>query len=92
MLSSLLNNVPNRRRPLKSPLLRTGADYKRKFGMFLDLADSPNGGYFPVMAAANLYFQQLLDAKDKVLNGQAAPRQALAEVRARVQRELDRYR
>lgn len=92
LFASQINNVPNRRSTLKSPQLRTGLDYKRKFSIFLDLADSPNSGYFPVLPVANLYGTELITARDLVLNGQKTPAQALDDVRVRVQRELDRYR
>lgn len=91
LFASLMNNVPNRRSALRSPTLREGADYKKKFGVFLDLADTPNAGCFPPLPVANLYNAELNTARDLVLNGDKTPDRAMADVRARVQRELDRY-
>jgi multiple sugar transport system substrate-binding protein len=92
LFAGKMNNVPNIRRALKAPELRTGADYKRKFGVFLDLADSPNGGHFPALPVAGLYNSELSTAMDLALNGEKPPARALADARVRVQRELDRYR
>lgn len=92
LFAGLMNNVPNRRSALHSPALRTGADYKSRFAVFLDLADSPNAGSFPAIPVANLYNSELNTARDLVLNGEKTPAKALADVRVRVQRELDRYR
>lgn len=92
LFASSMNNVPNLRRALKSPVLRTGADYKEKFAVFLDLADSPNGGIFPAIPVASLYNNELNTARDLTLMGEKSAQSALADVRVRVQRELDRYR
>jgi len=92
LFASAMNNVPNRRSALRAKELREGANYKQKFSVFLDLADSPNGGHFPALPVANLYNNELTTARDLVLDGQKTPAQALADVRVRVQRELDRYR
>lgn len=91
LFASAMNNVPNRRSALRAKELRVGADYKEKFGVFLDLADSPNGGHFPALPVANLYNNELTTARDLVLDGQKTSARALADVRTRVQRELDRY-
>ncbi|HXG24920.1 MAG TPA: ABC transporter substrate-binding protein [Chthonomonadales bacterium] len=92
LFASLMNNVPNQRSALRLPELRRGAPYKEKFGVYLDLADSPNGGHFPALPVANLYNSELNTALSLVLDGQKTPQQALRDVRIRVQRELDRYR
>jgi len=91
MFAEAMNNVPNMRRLLNSKRLREGADYKRKFGVFLDLADSPNGGHFPALPISGLYNNELATARDLALAGEKTPEQALRDARLRVQRELDRY-
>jgi len=92
MFADAMNNVPNQRRLLKAPRLREGADYRRKFGVFLDIADSPRGGSFPALPVSGLYNNELMTARDLVLAGVKTPEKALRDVRIRVQRELDRYR
>ena len=92
LYASMMNNVPNIRSALGSRQLREGADYRRKFSVFLDLADSPNGAHFPALPVANLYSSEIATAVDLALGGTKQPAQALADVRRRVQRELDRYR
>lgn len=84
-----MNNVPNTRSALRASLLRSGATFRRQFGHFLDLADSPNAAYFPAMPTASLYMSQMSNATDKALYGEQAPAQALAYVRIRVQKEQD---
>lgn len=92
LFAEAMHNVPNRRSALQNAALRAGADYKWKFGVFLDLADSPNGGHFPALPVANLYNSELVAAHDLVLEGRKTSREAFNDVRIRVQRELDRYR
>jgi multiple sugar transport system substrate-binding protein len=92
LYASLMNNVPNQRGVLQSPTLREGAPYREKFRVFLDLAGTPNSGSFPALPVANLYNAELATARDLVLNGEKTPERALADVRIRVQRELDRYK
>lgn len=91
MFADAMNNVPNQRRLLHAKLLREGADYRRKFAVFLDIADSPRGGHFPALPVSALYNNELITARDLVLAGVKTPEQALRDVRIRVQRELDRY-
>ncbi len=91
LYAGLNNNVPNQRSALKSPALRTGAPYKEKFGIFLDLSDSPNAAAFPALPVSNLYNAELFTARDLALSGDKTPADALRDVRVRVQRELDRY-
>lgn len=92
MFADSMNNVPNQRRLLKARRLREGADYRRKFSVFLDIADTPRAGHFPALPVSALYNNELLTARDLVLAGAKTPEQALRDVRVRVQRELDRYR
>lgn len=84
-----MNNVPNMRAALHSPLLREGTAFRRAYGKFCDLADSPNAAFFPALPSASLYMNQLGNATDRVLYGEATPEQALAKVQARVQKEED---
>ena len=84
-----MNNVPNMKAALQAPSLRTGSAFRRQYGLFCDLADSPNAAYFPAMPAASLYMSEINNAVDKVLYGEMQPAQALAQVRIRVQKEQD---
>jgi ABC-type sugar transport system, periplasmic component len=92
LFAKVMNGVPNQRSVLKNKELRTGEPYKEKYGIFLDLADSPNAAAFPTVPVANLYNAELLTARDLALSGDKKPLEALRDVRVRVQRELDRYR
>jgi len=92
LFAGMMNNVPNLRSALRSPVLRQGGDYKKKYAIFLDLADTPNAGCFPAIPVSNLYSAELNTARDLVLNGEKTPEKALRDVRIRVQRELDRYK
>jgi len=92
LFASLMNNVPNRRSALKAEELRTGELYKERFGVFLDLADSPNAGHFPPLPVANLYNAEMGNANESIMEGAKTPEQAFGDVYRRVQRELDRYR
>ena len=89
MFAHDMNNVPNTRAALQSPTLRTGPAFRRQFGHFLDLADSPNAAYFPAMPTASLYMSQMSNATDKALYGEQTPAQALANARRIVQKEQD---
>jgi multiple sugar transport system substrate-binding protein len=92
LFAGAMNNVPNRKSSLHSPVLRTGAPYKAQYSKFLDLAETPNGANFPTIPAANLYYTQMYDMLDTVLAGQKTPEQALRDVRVKVQKELDKYK
>ena len=89
MFAHDMNNVPNMRTVLHDPQLRTGPPFRKRYAVFLDLADSPNAGYFPALPVASRYINEMSTAIDRVLFGEKMPAQALAEVRARVQKELD---
>ncbi len=91
LFADAMNNVPNTISALKSPTLRTGAPYRQKFATFLDLAEGTNGGVFPALPVANLYYNELLNALDIILDGSKTPTQAMKDVRIRVQQELDKY-
>jgi hypothetical protein len=84
-----MNNVPNQRSAIRSRALRTGQMFRPRYAMFLDLADSPNAAYFPAIPVGNMYHNQIMTAKDQILYGAKTPAQALADVRLRVQKELD---
>jgi ABC-type glycerol-3-phosphate transport system substrate-binding protein len=89
MFAHDMNNVPNQRVALKAPTLRTGPAFRREYASFLDLADSPNATFFPVLPVTSLYMNQMNTAIDKILYGDMSSAQALGKVRARVQKELD---
>jgi multiple sugar transport system substrate-binding protein len=85
-----MNNVPNMRSALQAPALRTGPPFRKNYSVFLDLATSPNGNAFPIISVTSYYQNQMSNAIDKVLYGEKTPAQALADVRLRVQKEMDR--
>jgi ABC-type glycerol-3-phosphate transport system substrate-binding protein len=89
MFAHDMYNVPNARAALKSPVLRTGQPFRARYALYLDMADDPRAGYFPVTPVASLYMNQLSTATDQVLFGDKTSQQALTEVRLRVQKELD---
>lgn len=90
LFARAMNNVPNQRTALTHPQLRTGTVFRRKASVYFELADSPNAGNHPVLPVTNLYINQLSTAIDRVMYGERAATEALAEVRVRVQKELDR--
>jgi len=91
-LARTLHGVPNQREALVDPSLRTGEPWRPLFGRFLDLADSPRASHFPPLPVAALYQSELNAAFDAVRYGRLTPEPALAAVRVRVQREMDKYR
>ena len=92
MYANLNNNVPNTLSALKNAELRQGPPYKQKYIKFVELADTPNSGYFPVIPVSGLYNSEMLTARDVALSGDKTPEQALKDVKKRVQRELNKYR
>src|ERR1041384_6480245 len=91
LFADAMNNVPNRITALHSPVLRTGPAYRQKFTTFLDLGESKNVGVFPALPASSLYYNELLNALDLILDGSKSPADAMKDVRIRVQQELDKY-
>ena len=91
LFASTMHGVPNLRSALRANQLRAGKPYRAKFAKYMDLAETPNGFHFPALPVANLYSTQLGDAWDFVLEGRKSAKQALADVRLRVQRELERF-
>ncbi len=89
MFAHDMYNVPNARSAIKSPVLRTGQPFRTRYAIYLDMADDPRAGYFPVTPVASLYMNELSTATDQVLFGDKTPGQALTAVRVRVQKELD---
>jgi len=92
LLADTLHGVPNIRAALHIRSLREGEPWRVQFGKFMDLSDSPNATHFPPMPVASLYLSEITSAQDAICYGRKTPKQALAEVRVRVQREMDRYR
>ena len=90
LFAHAMNNVPNQKSVLHAPELRQGAPFRKRYGVFLDMAEQGKSGYFPPLSVSNLYANQLTNAIDGVLFGQKNPEQALREVRERVQAEMDR--
>jgi multiple sugar transport system substrate-binding protein len=91
MLADTLHNVPNIRSVTRDPTLRQGASWRPYFGRFMDLADSPNAQFFPVLPVASIYVNQLANAVDSVCYGNKGPQQALHAVSVRVERQMDQY-
>jgi multiple sugar transport system substrate-binding protein len=89
MFARALNNIPNMRVALRAPVLREGAPYRHRFAYLMDLADRAKPAYFPVLSATSFYENQWVAAQDRVAYGDKTPAQALADVRVRVQKELD---
>lgn len=89
MFAHDMNNVPNSRQALKAPELRNGPPFRKKYSLYLDLADSPNAAFFPAIPVTSFYQNQLATAIDRILLDERTAEQALAEVRQRVQKELD---
>jgi multiple sugar transport system substrate-binding protein len=89
MFAHDMYNVPNTRAAIKSPVLRTGQPFRTRYALYLDMADDPRAGYFPVTPVASLYMNELSTASDQVLFGDKTPQQALTEVCVRVQKELE---
>lgn len=87
-----MNGVPNIRASLKEPTLRHDEPWRPTYARFMDLADSPNATHFPPMPVASLYINEITNAADAVRYGRTSPEAALAGVRERVQREMDKYR
>ncbi len=91
LFADAMHGVPNVKRVLANRSLRTGDPWRVQFGKYMDLAPSPTAGHFPVLPVASLYSSSLTDAVDFIMEGTKPIRRALADVRVRVQRELDRY-
>jgi multiple sugar transport system substrate-binding protein len=89
LFAGAMNNVPNQRSAIHASELRTGRPFRPRYALFLDLAGSPNADFFPALPVGNLYRNQIVTAKDQVLYGTKTPAQALADVRKRVQKEMD---
>ena len=103
MFASKLNNVPNLRSELTAPRLTTDPPYTPKskddrdpnswrpeFGQFLALADSPTATSFPSMPVASMYVNEIGNAFDQVGYGRKTPKQALAGINKRIQKEMDK--
>ena len=78
-----------------SPLRKVSAEFWEKhphpyIKLFRDLAGSPNVAFAPKMAVQLEYQREMNNAFDRVRLGSATPTQALADVRSRIQRSLDR--
>jgi multiple sugar transport system substrate-binding protein len=89
MFARAINNIPNMRAAIRAPELRFGAAYRKRFATLMDLAARAKPAYFPVLPVTSLYLNQMSTALDRIAYNERTPAQALAEVRVRVQRELD---
>ena len=65
--------------------------WKEAFGVFMDVATSPNARHFPVTPVSGLYQNELATAADYVRFGNRSPEEALGAVEARVGREARRW-
>jgi multiple sugar transport system substrate-binding protein len=82
-----MHGIPNLLAARRTPSLRTGADWKPKYALFMDLATSPNARHFPTTPVSGLYQYELTNAADFVRFGARTPSDALADVQRRVSRE-----
>jgi multiple sugar transport system substrate-binding protein len=82
-----MHGIPNLLSARKMPSLRTGADWKPRYALFMDLATSPNARHFPTTPVSGLYQYELTNAADFVRFGARTPVEALADVQRRVARE-----
>jgi ABC-type glycerol-3-phosphate transport system substrate-binding protein len=78
-----------------SPLRQVSAEFWEKhphpyITLFRDLAESPHVAYAPKTGVLREYQREMANAFDTVRNLRAEPAEALAEVRTRMQRSLDR--
>jgi multiple sugar transport system substrate-binding protein len=91
MFAYTLHNVPNMRAELHDPKLRMGEPWRPYYARFLDLAGTANAATFPVLPVAALYSNEVGNAFEAVCYGSKQPAQALADVKRRVQPEMDKY-
>lgn len=82
-----MHGIPNLLAARKTLSLRTGAGWKPKYALFMDLASSPNARHFPTTPVSGLYQYELTNAADFVRFGARTPTQALGDVQRRVSRE-----
>lgn len=87
-----LNNVPNTRSALRRPRLITGSEARRNFGKFWVIAQNEHARGFPVSPIGQLYQDELGRATEFVMFGTKTPEAALADVQAKVERELSAQR
>jgi multiple sugar transport system substrate-binding protein len=92
LFARAMNNVPNQKAVLHAPELREGAPFRKKYSVFLDLAEQGKSAYFPPLPVSNLYMNQMNNAIDEILLGMKPTAQALREVRERVQQEMERQK
>ena len=85
-----LNNVPNVRSVLGSPILTQGSPRKQNYAKFLQFVDRPNAGSIPPSPVMNYYLAEMLNARDFVLHGHKTPEEALRDVQRKVLAELAR--
>ncbi|MDE2206555.1 MAG: ABC transporter substrate-binding protein [Armatimonadetes bacterium] len=90
MFARRMNNVPNILSVLSDPALRTGAPFRSRYAIFLNLAAGSQTLCFPPMPVASLYNNQMSNAIERVLLGDLSPTAALQGVQTRVQSELNR--
>jgi multiple sugar transport system substrate-binding protein len=87
-----LNNVPNILAALDDPDLTTGSERKHNFGLFCEIAQHENARGFPVTPVSQFYQDELGRATEFVLFGTKTPRQALNDVQAKVEAEVQGQR
>jgi multiple sugar transport system substrate-binding protein len=91
LFANEMHGIPNRKSVISEPSLRTGEPWRVQYGKFMDYATGQYSSHFPVMPIANLYNTSMFDSVDMVTTGQKTAKQAMEDVKVRVQRELDRY-
>ena len=60
--------------------------------LFVELTESTGGRAWPRIPVLELYKTEMNRLQDEVLHGKVAPDQGLAELNAKVQKELDDFR
>ena len=83
-----LNNVPNTRSALRRPRLITGSEARRNFGKFWVIAQNVHAKGFPVSPVGQMYQDELGRATEFVMFGTKTPEAALADLQAKVEKEL----
>ncbi|HEY3412402.1 MAG TPA: ABC transporter substrate-binding protein [Armatimonadota bacterium] len=87
-----LNNVPNTRSALRMRRLTTGSEARRNYGKFWQIAQNVHARGFPVSPVGQLYQDELGRATEFVMFGTKTPEAALADLQAKVEKELKAQR
>lgn len=86
-----MKGVPNIKKALQNPGLRTGAAWKPMYSEFLDLAASPSNQHFPPLQVAAEYQSEIINAVDSVRYGNGSSVDVLAGVQSRMEHAMRSY-